>query len=61
MLERIADAVNDYAAERDRLRSEVLDNDFPEMARALASMPSKVTLLAPRCPNSPSSPSRAEP
>ena len=49
----ITDAVNDYAAERDRLRSEVLDNDFPEMARALASMPSKVTLLAPRCPNSP--------
>lgn len=44
-------AVNDYAIERDRLRDEVLENDFPEMARALASMSSKVTLLVPRWPS----------
>ncbi|HWO01246.1 MAG TPA: AbiV family abortive infection protein [Blastocatellia bacterium] len=48
----ITDAVNDYAVERDRLRDEVLAEDYPEMAAALASMQSKVTLPAPRWPKS---------
>jgi len=46
----ITDAVSDYAAERDRLRPEVIDQDHPEMACALASMPSKITLPEPRWP-----------
>ncbi len=46
----IADAMNDYAAERDRLRDEVLDEDHPEMARARASIASEITLPEPRWP-----------
>jgi AbiV family abortive infection protein len=49
-LSEITDAVNDYATERDRFRDEVLAEDYPEMALALASMKSKVTLPAPRWP-----------
>jgi AbiV family abortive infection protein len=48
----IIDAVNDYALLRDSLRGEVLAEDYPEMASALASMISKVTLPAPRWPRS---------
>jgi len=46
----IVDAVNDYAAERDRLRDEVIEEDYPEMARASASIHSEVTLPEPRWP-----------
>ncbi len=49
-LNEIVDSVNDYAAERDRLRDEVLEDDYPEMARARLSMPSEVILLAPLWP-----------
>jgi hypothetical protein len=51
-LNEITDAVNDYAAERDRLRDEVLDLDFPEMAAARANMDPKVMLPEPRWPKS---------
>jgi AbiV family abortive infection protein len=46
----ITDTVNDYAAERDRLRADVLDEDHSEMACSLASMPSRITLPEPRWP-----------
>ena len=36
--------------ERDRLRDEVLDLDFPEMAAARANMDPKVILPEPRWP-----------
>ena len=36
--EQIGDAVNDYAGERDRLRAEVIEGDFPKMAAARAKM-----------------------
>jgi hypothetical protein len=49
-LDEITDAVNDYAVERDRLRDEVLDLDFPEMAAARANMDPKVILPEPRWP-----------
>ena len=49
-LDEITDAVNDYAGERDRLRDEVLDLDFPEMAAARANMDPKVILPEPRWP-----------
>jgi AbiV family abortive infection protein len=49
-LDELTDAVNDYAGERDRLRDEVLDLDFPEMAAARASMAPKVDLPKPRWP-----------
>jgi AbiV family abortive infection protein len=48
--DELTDAVNDYAGERDRLRDEVLDLDFPEMAAARASMAPKVELPEPRWP-----------
>jgi AbiV family abortive infection protein len=48
----IVDAVNDYAAERDRLREEVLEEDRPEMARARASMPLEIKLPEPCWPGS---------
>ena len=51
----ITEAVNDYAAERDRLRDQVLDTDFPEMARARSSILSRVALPAPRWPSDPKS------
>jgi len=46
----IVDAVNDYSAERDRLRDEVLSQDHPEMASARATMAANLTLPAPRWP-----------
>jgi hypothetical protein len=46
----IVDAVGDYAVQRDKLRDEVLAEDYPEMARARASMPAEFTLLPPRWP-----------
>ena len=49
-LDEITDAVNDYAGERDRLRDEVLDLDFPEMVAARANMDPKVMLPEPRWP-----------
>jgi hypothetical protein len=49
-LNEIVDAVNDYAAERDRLRDEVLKDDYPEMARARLSMSVAITLPEPRWP-----------
>ena len=49
-LNEITDAVNDYTGERDRLRDEVLDVDFPEMAAARANMDPKVILPEPRRP-----------
>jgi AbiV family abortive infection protein len=49
-LSEIVDSVNDYAAERDRLRDEVLEEDYPDMARARLNMPSEVTLPEPRWP-----------
>jgi AbiV family abortive infection protein len=49
-LNEITDAVNDYAGEPDRLRDEVLDVDFPEMAAARAKMNPKVILPEPRWP-----------
>ncbi|MGH9932321.1 MAG: hypothetical protein ACREA9_24225, partial [Pyrinomonadaceae bacterium] len=45
--DEITDAVNDYAAERDRLRDEVLDLDFPEMSAARANMDPKAILPEP--------------
>ena len=50
-LDEIVDGVNDYAAERDRLRDDVLKDDYPEMARARLSMPAGITLLEPQWPN----------
>jgi AbiV family abortive infection protein len=49
-LDEIADAVNDYAAQRDRLRDEVLALDSPEMAAARANMDPKAILPEPRWP-----------
>jgi AbiV family abortive infection protein len=46
----IIDAVNDYAGERDRLRLEVLKDDFPEMADALETISPRVSLPLPRWP-----------
>jgi AbiV family abortive infection protein len=49
-LDEIVDGVNDYAAELDRLRDDVLKDDYPEMARARLSMPTQITLPEPRWP-----------
>lgn len=43
----ITDAMNDYAVEQDRLRDEVVDEDFPDMASARAKMDRKVILPKP--------------
>lgn len=44
--EDIEDAVNDYATERDRLRDDVIADDFPTMAKARAGMQPVPVLLA---------------
>jgi AbiV family abortive infection protein len=49
-INEIVDGVNDYAAERDRLRDEVLEEDNPGMARARLTMSLKITLPEPRWP-----------
>ena len=48
--EEIIDAVNDYAAERDRVRDDVIDQDYPEMAAARANMRPKAVLPKPARP-----------
>jgi AbiV family abortive infection protein len=44
--EHIEDAVNDYATECDALRDDVIDDDFPTMAKARAGMQPVPVLLA---------------
>jgi AbiV family abortive infection protein len=46
----ISDAVNDYAGELDRLRNDVIEKDFPEMAAARERMNPIPVLPAPSWP-----------
>ena len=48
--DHIVDAVNDYAGELDRLRNDVIEQDFPEMAAARARMNPIPVLPAPSWP-----------
>ncbi len=51
--DEITDAVNDYAGVYDRLRDEVVDEDFPDMASARNKMEQKVILPKPCWPKFP--------
>jgi hypothetical protein len=46
----IADAVSDYAQERDRLRDDAIEIDFPQMALVLKSMNPPPLLIIPIWP-----------
>jgi AbiV family abortive infection protein len=46
----VNDVSNDYAQERDRLRDDVIDADFPDMAAAKRRMPPAFELPAPLWP-----------
>ncbi len=46
----IQDAVGDYAIERDALRDDAIENDFPKMAKARAAMNPAPILLEARWP-----------
>ncbi len=48
--DEVFDAVNDYAGERDRLRAEVLREDFPEISDALEGMDPPPRLSQPVWP-----------
>lgn len=52
-LDEIYGAANDYAGEYDKLRDDVIDADFPEMAAARAGMNPNLTLPEPRWPKFP--------
>jgi hypothetical protein len=49
-LDAISDAVNDYSGERDRLRDEVIESRFPEMAATRRGMDPRPLLIPPRWP-----------